>query len=349
MNFIRKEVLDLPAYHLDVHPGVKLNQNELPWDIPGEIKTQIIETLLKTPWNRYPLGEDLLLKKKMAKKFNLWPDNLVIANGSNVLIQALLMATSLERQVLMVEPSFTLFELEGRLFGNKVLKVPLNDDLSLPKDKFIRAIKRGIPGLIYIPNPNAPTGTAFDLETLKTIIEVARCLVVIDEAYYPFSEHSVIDWVKEKENLVVLRTFSKAYGLAGLRLGYMVADAEVALQVQKCLLPFNVNRLTLAAMMTILDHPDYYKGYVEEIISERERVFEALKKFKGIKVYPSSANYILFEVNNADHLFKELLARKVIIRRINDGERIKEGLRLTIGKPDENDSFLAALKEIANS
>jgi len=162
-DYFRQEVIDLPAYHLDSHEGIKLNQNESPWDVPVEIKAKVVENLVKVAWNRYPLDDLLLLKKKMARHLGVWPDNLVFANGSNVLIQALTFSTSIQKQVLILDPTFGIYEIEAKLFGNKIIRVPLEEDFAISKDKLLRTIKKEKPGIIFIPNPNAPTGNLFDL------------------------------------------------------------------------------------------------------------------------------------------------------------------------------------------
>ena len=343
-NFFRQEVLDLPSYHLEAHEGVKLNQNESPWDIPVELKALVVENLLRVPWNRYPLDDLLILKKKMAKLLEVWPDNLVFSNGSNVLIQALTFATSIQKEVMVLDPTFGVYEIEARLFSNQVMRIPLEDDFSIPKDKILRAIKRR-PGIIFLPNPNAPTGNLFDPDLLRKIVATAECLVVIDEAYYPFSSFTVLDWVKEYDNLVVLRTFSKAFALGGLRLGWMIAEPEAARQVQKCLLPFCISRLVMAATLAVLDSPGYVKRYVKQICDERERVYRSMTKFSDITVYPSQANFILLEVDDSEKIFKTLLEEKVIVRQVNDGRRLTKALRVSIGTPEENDIFLLALRK----
>lgn len=345
-DIFRQEVLDLSAYHLEAREGIKLNQNESPWDLPVELKTTVVEDLLKIDWNRYPLEDPVTLKKKMAKHLNVWPDNLVFANGSNVLIQALTFATSINRGIMIVDPTFGVYEIEGKLFGNKVTRVPLNDDFSLPVDKFIKTMKRVRPGIIFIPNPNAPTGNLFPSEDLIKIIISAECLVVIDEAYFPFSGVTLIDQIKEHDNLVILRTFSKAFALGGLRLGWMIADTEVCQQIQKCLLPFCLSRFTYTTAMVALDAPEYINHYVKILCSERDRVFRAMSQIPSIKVYPTQANFILFETSEAEKLFNQLLDQGVIVRQVSDGRRLSHALRVTIGSPEENDAFLAALGEL---
>ncbi|MDO8519039.1 MAG: histidinol-phosphate transaminase [Deltaproteobacteria bacterium] len=345
-KLFRQEVLDLPPYHLDEHPGVKLNQNESPWDLPVGLKAKVIENLLKAPWNRYPLGDLLLLKKKMAKFLNVWPDNLVFANGSNVLVQALTIASSVGKKIMVTDPTFAVYEIEGKLLGNKIIRVPLEDDFSLPADKFLNVLRKERPGIVFIANPNAPTGNLFDPKALRRIIEASPGLVVIDEAYYPFSEFTVMDWIKEYDHLVVMRTFSKAFALGGIRLGYIVAEPEVATQVQKCLLPFCIGRPALITALTVLDHAGYVEENAQRIRAERERLFAALEKIKNIKAYPSRANFILFEVEKAEEIFKKLLEGGVIVRQVGDGRRLTQTLRVTVGAPEENTAFLKALSEV---
>lgn len=346
LKFFRQEVLDLPAYHLEAYEGVKLNQNESPWDVPVEIKAHVVEELLKIPWNRYPLEDPVTLKKMMAKYLGVWPDNLVFANGSNVLIQALTFATSVSKEVMIVDPTFGVYEIEARLFGNRILRVPLTDDFGIPADLFLKTLKKERPGIIFIPNPNAPTGNLFDLEVLKKIIESADGLVVIDEAYYPFSGVTLMEFQKEYDNLVILRTFSKAFALGGIRLGWMIAEPEVCRQVQKCLLPFCLGKLAYAVVLAVLEAPEYVEKYSFQILKERERLFSELKKMKELKAHPSHTNFILFEVEKSDVIFRKLLHEKVIVRQVNDGRRLKNALRVTVGTRDENDYFLKALKKI---
>ncbi len=345
-KFFRQEVIDLPAYHLEVHSGAKLNQNESPWDIPVDIKADIVEQMLKTPWNRYPLDDVLHLQKKMAKYLGVWPDNIVFANGSNVLIQALVFATSISREVMVVDPTFSVYEIEAQLFSNKIIRVPLNPDFSIPVDRFIKEMKKQKPGIIFLANPNSPTATLFDKEGLRKIIDAAECLVVIDEAYYPFSGVTLMDWVKECDNLVILRTFSKAFALGGLRLGWMIAEPEVCRQVQKCLLPFCISRLSSLTAMGVLENPQYIDLYVKQICAERDRVYSILFTLSGITVHPTHTNFILFEVEDSPSIFKQLLIEGVIVRQVNDGRRLKNALRVSIGSPKENDAFLQAIEKV---
>jgi histidinol-phosphate aminotransferase len=345
-KYIRRQVRELPSYHLEAIDGIKLNQNESPFDIPVEVKALIIEKLMQTPWNRYPVDDLIKLKKKAANYLNVWPDSLSFANGSNVLIQALIQATSINGKVLVLDPTFSVYELQGKMLGNQIIRVPLNEDFTLPQKNLLNTISKEKPNIIFIANPNAPTGNLFSENDLREIIESSSSIVVIDEAYYPFSGSSVVDWVKDYQNLVVLRTFSKAFSLGGLRLGYMISDPEIAYEVQKCLLPFCINKLTFIVADTILDHPDYIQKYVDQINLERDRVFKEMKKISAIEVFPTKANFILFRVKDANLIFKKLVDQNIIIRQVDDGRALSNCLRVSIGTPDENDAFLDALEEV---
>lgn len=349
-KIFRPEIIDIAPYKLEVTTGVKLNQNEAPWDIPVELKTQIIQAWLKEPWNRYPEPNLLPLKKKMSKYLNVWPDSLTFANGSNVLIQALILATSLKQKILVPDPCFSVYEFQGKILENTIIRFPLEDDFSINEEKFLETIVKEKPRLIFFPNPHAPTGKLFSLDFIKSMLKASGSgLVVIDEAYYPFSGTTAMGWLKEYDNLVILRTFSKAFALAGVRLGWMVADPEVIAQVQKCLLPFCVSQLSCVLATLLLDHTEYMDQFGKQIVAERERVYESLRQIEGLKVYPSHANFILMEHPKSKALFKQLSDSGVLIRNVSDGRRLTQALRVTIGTKKENDTFLKEMSRACDN
>ena len=176
-------------------------------------------------------------------------------------------------------------------------------------------------------------------------MEECSSLVVIDEAYYPFSGSTVINWVRQYDNLIVLRTFSKAFAMGGVRFGYLAADAEIATQIDKCLLPFCLSKLTLACVDTVLDHTEYVDQYASEICKERDRVYDEMKDIEGITVYPTKANFILFKCDEAKNIQRQLLDKGIIVRDSSNGTSLLNSLRVSIGTKEENNAFLAALKE----
>lgn len=344
-QYFRKEVLQTKAYHLDSPEGVKLNQNESPFDLPIDLKAKVMEEMIKTPWNRYPIQDHLLLQKKMAKYLQVWPDKLLFANGSNVLIQAIVMAASSPKKIMVFTPSFSLYELSGKLFGTRVIKVPLNEDYSIPLDTTLSLIEKENPAIIFIANPNAPTGNLFDEESLKTIIKKAPGLVVIDEAYYPFSNATALPWMEDHHNLIILRTFSKAFALAGIRLGTLIAEPEIISQIKKCVLPFCVNKFSYIVASCVLDKPKYLDKYCKEIIKERDKVYKSMTMFEELEVFPSETNFIFFKYQDSLKLYNDLLRQGIIIRDISDKKALKNCLRVTIGTHEENKLFLLGLRK----
>lgn len=344
-SFFRKEILAAPLYTVLHEPGIKLNQNESPWDVPLELKVAIAERLIRLDWNRYPLEEPVQLKKKVAKFHSLWADQVVLANGTNVLIQALVNATSHGSKVLTLDPSFSVYDIQARLFGNELVKVALNEDFSLPVEAVLRAIKKEKPSLIFIPNPNAPTGNLFEKQGLHRIVAAANCLTVIDEAYYPFSGETVVDWLKDFQQLVILRTFSKAFAAAGVRFGYAIADSEVALHLEKSLMPYCVARTTCTIIDELLSHPEFVDKYVKDVIQARDHLFFKMQEIASITVFPSHANFILFRVPHAKSTAQKLLKHGVVVRNVSNDERLKNCLRVTAGSVSDNEAFLKALRQ----
>lgn len=338
-KYIRPAVYQTAAYHLDAHPGIKLNQNESPWDIPLELKVAISQKMIQAEWNRYPLGTILGLKKKLAKLLKVWPDQLAVANGSNVLIQAILMAASINEKVLIFEPGFGVYRQQAEILGNEVIVSKLDERFNIDLNHTLKLIAKHKPKVIFLSQPNAPTGNLFSDETIEEIIKKSSGLVVIDEAYFPFSNKTYFDWLARYDQLIILRTFSKAFALGGIRFGYLMAEPEIANQIEKCLLPFCLNQLTIAVIETVIEKPDYVKGYVEQIITQRDYVYRELMKLNSIKVYPSRANFILFEVDQPKKLFEKLVKKGVVIRQIG-----KRYLRVSIGDYQENEKFLEILK-----
>lgn len=348
MSYIRDDIANLPPYKVpQAHEGlIKLDQNECPWDLPIELKVAISERLIKTDFNRYPLSEVLDLRKKMAKINRVLPDQVCLAEGSNILIQALIQVTQKKRKVMVLNPSFGLYRLQALAFGSEVISVNLYENFTLPIESLLSALKTHKPDILFIPNPNAPTGNLFERASLYKILSSASCLVVIDEAYYPFSNETLVDWLGEFPHLVLLRTFSKAFAMAGVRLGYAMGDPEVLDGLEKIMIPFRVPSLTCAIADEVLNNTKYVQDYMNLILKERQRLFTEMKIMEKITVFASDANFFLFRVPNADRVFKALLQKGVVIRNVSDTDLLKNCLRVSVGSPKENEVFLKALQDV---
>ncbi|HCU26083.1 MAG TPA: histidinol-phosphate transaminase [Deltaproteobacteria bacterium] len=347
-RYFRPEVLREHAYTLASHPeAIKLNQNELPYDLPPELKEELFSRLQALPFQRYPLPQPIALKQRTAEMLGVKPGQIQFANGSNVIIQALILATALRGRVMVLDPTFSVYEIEAKLFGNRVVKIPLNEkDFSLPIAKAFAQIKKTKPNIIFLANPNAPTGNLFSEEALLEIVTRARCLVVVDEAYFQFSQLTLLAQLKRFPNLVLLRTFSKGFGLGGVRVGYLVAREAVAENLSKILLPYCLSTVSESIAHFALDHQEYFKTIIAEVIREREKMVAAMRVLPKIKVFDSAANFILFRVKNAKACFERLLKAGILVRNVSDRGHLKNCLRVSVGKPEENEAFLHALSAV---
>ena len=327
---------------------VKLNQNECPFDVPAELKQEIVDEALASNWGRYPGFVPGEVKAAIGKRHGLGPEHILIGNGSNELIQAIFQATvSTGDTVVLPAPTFTLYALMGRVAGADIRTVHLAGDLSFDVDRLEDESAHPDIRLVVLCSPNNPTGSMITPEDTARIAAATSGLVVVDEAYFEFGGVSCIELLDRHPNLVITRTFSKALGAAGLRLGYLVADPAVAREIEKVKLPYNVNIISLMAAKKLIAQEALIAERVSLIRSERQRVFEGLRDLPGIQPYPSHANFVLFEVERpVAEIFHGFIDRGVLIRDVSRYPMLERGMRVTIGLPEENDAFLAALKEV---
>ena len=291
--------------------------------------------------NRYPDSEAKTLKKIISKNLRLTPENILFGNGSDELIYYLI--TVFGGPVLYPVPTFSMYGIISQALGEKRIEVPLDDEFDLDTDRILPLIKKEKPGIIFLSSPNNPTGNCFSADRILKIVE-STSLVVIDEAYQPFSsEKGFLPMLNDYKNLVILRTLSKI-GFAGLRVGFMIAGREIINEVNKVRLPFNINSLSQAAAAALLQNTHTIKLHMGLITSERERLLNELWKLRGIKPYPSEANFILFKVKNSDKIYCRLLKKGVLVRNMRG--TVNECLRVTVGTKKENNIFIKALKEV---
>jgi len=343
---IRQEIIDSPIYNFSEHAAkVKLDQNESAYDLPKNLKEKVLQRFAQLSFNRYPQISAQSLKEDIAK-LNSWPaDGVVISGGSNIMIQALVTAAAINKTVLTVAPSFSLYALQAPLQASELIEVPLNRDFSLPLEALIKELKRSS-GTFFLANPAAPTANLFSLDELTLLAKASKdhWLFVIDEAYHEFSKTDFSVLIKEYPHVVSVRTFSKAYGLAGVRLGYSLSKPELAAQIQKLILPFSVSIFQIAVAEVVLKETAYMNDRLAEIYSERERVYNALKAMSGISPYKSVTNFILFRVADAKAFYDSLLAQGVLVRRQDHLLNLKGCLRVNIGSIEENNAFIQAAK-----
>lgn len=341
---VRPEILKLAAYHVaPAHGLVKLDAMENPYGLPPALREAWLGALRAAELNRYPDASARELKEKLRATLGIpGPASLVVGNGSDEIIQMLEMAVA--GPALAPVPTFVMYEMVAQFVGSEFVGVPLDDDFGLDREAMLTAIERYRPGVIFIAWPNNPTGNLFDERTVRRVIEAAPGLVVIDEAYHAFAGRSLMHCVEEYPNVLVMRTLSKL-GLAGLRLGFAVGDPAWVEQLEKVRMPYNVNVLTQMSTVFALDHLDVFMEQAARIKEERGRVAEGLAE-AGYRCFPSDTNFILFrsERRPAGELFQAILDTGVLVKNLCDSHPALAGcLRVTIGTPEENDCFLAAL------
>ncbi|MFQ5642145.1 MAG: histidinol-phosphate transaminase [Thiogranum sp.] len=350
-RWIRPEVQALSAYHVP-DPGelVKLDAMENPYRWPDELVGQWLDILRSVELNRYPDPGARALTDALRQAMRV-PDGmqLVLGNGSDELIQMLALAVAQPGRVIMSpDPTFVMYRMIAEVTGMTYQGVALAEDFSLDVAAMQAAIDRYQPAIVFLSYPNNPTGTVFDSVAVEAVLRHAPGLVVVDEAYAPFTDASFMARLGEFPNLLVLRTVSKM-GLAGLRLGLLAGAPQWLSEIDKTRLPYNINVLTQASALFALQHKSVLDEQAQQIRADRSRLSEALQALDGIEVYPSEANFILFRTpqGRADRIFAGLKEQGVLIKNLNPaGGRLQDCLRVTVGRPEENRAFLDALQKV---
>ncbi|HAM50750.1 MAG TPA: histidinol-phosphate transaminase [Nitrospiraceae bacterium] len=339
-NLVRPVVRSLRPYDAKEIPcKIKLDANESPFGFKGDIFRAL--KFLKT--NRYPDPEAKELKIAIGRRYGISSENILVGNGSDELIYYII--TTFGGPVLHPIPTFSMYGIIAQALGEKVIAIPLDRGFDIDLEKTLNAVEKEKPRLIFLSSPNNPTGNCFSAERIMKIIDASKGIVVVDEAYQPFSsEQGFLPLLRNYRNLVIMRTLSKI-GLAALRVGFVIADAAIINEVNKVRLPFNVNSLSQAIAVAALKEKKQLSVFIKTIISERERLFSEMAEMNSITPYPSEANFILFKIKNPDDMYQALLRRDVLVRNLNDG--IKGCLRVTVGTRQENSVFLKALRELS--
>jgi histidinol-phosphate aminotransferase len=350
LDIIKPAVRALRAYTLSPHrASVKINQNENPWDAPAEIKDEVLRRFAVRQWSRYPDFVPANLNELLAEFAGWKADGVIVGNGSNELIQALLMvAVGPGKRVLISEPTFALYRQVATVLGGEVASVLLTPRLTYDVDALLSIIKEQQPDVTIICSPNNPTGCVIETTDLRKLLSASRGLVVIDEAYHEFSGQCVVPLLAEHENLIVLRTFSKAMAFAALRIGYLLGAPELVVEIRKAVLPYNLNAFSqIAAEVAIDKYPSLLGPTVKAIVSERERLFTAVSRINGFTPVLSKGNFMLVRgEKNPRQIFEELLKRDILVRDVSGYPMLAEYFRFNVGTPEENDQLLSALNEI---
>lgn len=349
-DLVRPDVLASASYHVQDATGlIKLDAMENPHVFTAELRMQWAEYLAQLSVNRYPDAGACALKEQLRECYGIGPRyDILLGNGSDEIIQMLALALARPGALaLAFEPSFVMYARCARLCGMNYAGVPLQEDFSVPAEHALQRVAECRPALVFIAQPNNPTGNLCDERVIARIAAATPGLVVVDEAYHPFSGVNTLSLLGAHENLLVMRTLSKL-GLAGLRIGYLVGRPEWITELEKVRMPYNVGTLAQAGAVFFLRHRDELRAQAERIRLDRERLRQALAQIKEIQQWPSAANFILFRSRHrpAREIHARLLGQGVLIKTL-DGVHplLRDCLRVTVGTGAENKTFLVALRQ----
>ena len=353
LHLIRGAIRGEKPYLVDTPPGtqVKLNQNESPFDLPPELKERLLDRIRKIPFNRYPSDQPARLAKAIAAHMDWDPAGVLVGNGSNDLAHTIGLSL-IERPapVVLPRPMFALYESVVRKFDGKLESVPPADDLRFDAEALCDAIRRHDPALTVVATPNNPTGLAMPFDELREVAAAANGFIIVDEAYGEFNdEPSARTLLDEHPNVLVMRTFSKAWGLAGLRLGFLMGAPSVIQELLKARLPFMVDAIAEETACLLLDHPDIIDDRVAEMKASCTVLTSQLQDLPDVEVVPSKANFVLFKAPLEPAVLIDRLAENgVLIRNMSGYRELAGYCRVNAGLPEENKAFLDALKQALN-
>lgn len=356
-KFYRDSLKELKPYDPHELPyKIKLNANENPYGLPEEIIEEILRKAKNLEYSRYPNVNSAKLSEMVSSFWGLSRDNIVIGNGSDELIDYLVKAFSEKgRKVIAAAPSFAMYKIYSMINGSSFVQIPLDQsNFSLNEDKVLEEAKKEDSSIVFIAYPNAPTGNYFAEDKIIKIIEESGCLVVVDEAYYEFGKKTFVPLISRYDNLVILRTFSKAYSLASLRVGYLLSNPEIINEVRKVKSPFNVNTFSQLAAQVVFENKEILKDSIEKIIKERERLTDGINKLPPFKAHPSQTNFVLVEVGskeNSDLVYENLLKQGILVQTVSNPifSTSRYFLRITIGNKEENDILIKSLENVSKN
>lgn len=350
MRYLCKNLLDLEPYRAkDLTCNIMLNNNESPFDLPYSTKKRLISKINNgNIFNHYPDPNANLLRQAIADYCNVGPDNILVAPGSDELIR-MIVNTFVDKgeYTLCPTPSFDMYSIYTKMMGGKPISVKLSRDFSYDIDTFLSRGSKYKAKIAFICNPNNPTGTVTAIKSIENLAKNFDGVVVIDEAYYEFYGKTMIDLIYQYDNVILLRTFSKAFGLAGLRIGYLIASKNLVDDVYLTKSPYNMSSFSQLVALELLKDLDIIKKRVNYIVKQRERLYKQLKNLKEVQVVPSKANFLLIKLNNnAKNVYKRLLQKGILVRNFPNHHPLANCLRVSIGAKEDNDVFLMTLISI---
>lgn len=344
MSILSENIKILKPYEPHCYSNVvKLDANENPYPLPGKVLNDIAENLKNIDFNRYPDPVALELRKSIAEYVGTTEENIIMGNGSDEIILNIMLSFGSGKKIAIVEPTFSMYGIHAKIAGSIPLKIYRDEDFNIDAETIFKTYEDA--AIIIICSPNNPTGNTTSVEEITEVLKHTSALVVVDQAYLEFGGEDCMPLVEKYHNLIVLRTFSKAFGIAALRVGYAVANANVIKLLTRVKQPYNLNAFSQVAAKIVLNHVQEFKKQWQLIIDNKNELFCELSKIQGIKTYPTDANFILFFAGDrAEFIHKELLKQKILIRSL--GKEMAGYLRVSTGIQQENKAFLNSIKSI---
>ena len=330
----------LPADHL-------LSANENPSNVPDKVQAEICEALKELSFNRYPDPLANELRDLIAQANGLMRENVLVGNGGDeLLFNTALAWGGPGRTFLNVPPTFSVYEANARILGTTVVDVSRTDTFALDEEAILARATQGDIDFIIITSPNNPTGELVRTQFIEELLNSTDALVMVDEAYFEFARVTVLPLLEKHENLVILRTFSKAYSLAGVRLGYLLANPAVIREYIKVRQPYSVDAVSQAIGCAVYRNRDLFVPGIDQIIAERGKLIDRLRALPGVEAFDSDSNYVLVRLPQADEAWQQLYDQGILVRDFSRAPRLENCLRFSIGLPEENQALVAALEDI---
>lgn len=324
-----------------------LSANENPQDVPEEVRREISKRVRTTLFNRYPDPLANNLRDMIADANGLERENVLVGNGGDELLFNMALAWGgVDRTFLTMPPTFSVYEQNAKLTGTNVVSIPRCADYSIDEEAVLARIAQGDIDFIIVASPNNPTGMLANESFLLKLLDATDALVMVDEAYFEFSRSTMRPYLAQHKNLIILRTFSKAFSLAGVRLGYILGDVDVITAFIKVRQPYSVDAVSQVVAEVVYENRAAFEVGIRSIIEERAKLIDELRMLPEIKAFPSDANYIMFRAEGAGDVWQALYERGILVRDFSRAEHMKECLRVTVGSPEENRLFMSALKEV---
>jgi histidinol-phosphate aminotransferase len=354
MTLLRPTLSSIKAYvPTPPQPGHRLHLNESPTDLPAEVKAAAAERLLGLDWSRYP-EEAELLAEDLARLDGWRSDGILLGNGSNEMLQLTMFATILPGDaVVLAAPSFSLYATQARVAGATLIEVPLRSGKDEPfrfdVARLIDAANKSNAKLVLVATPNNPTGTLLSPADVCALHDGTSCVVAVDEAYRHFVGQDLAPLLSECPRLLLMRTFSKSFAAAAMRLGYLLAAPSLCTELRKVLMPYNLGAISAALARELLKHPKLVEDRTRFIVGERDRLAAALGRIPGLRVEPPAANFIVVEhaARLATELSGLLAQRGVLVRDLTGYAGCERCLRISMGTAEANDALVKALREVA--